>query len=107
MKSATAAAANAATATVLTQDQCLSPARSESDTTLEDSGVVEDAPVNEAAACDLKAESSATSARAGVSASLIFAARARRPAVKARSSARREAQTAHDSSCADASSRVR
>src|SRR5215207_10418901 len=100
MKSATAAAAAiAATDTVLTQDQCLvAPACSESDTTFDGfdgACEVETAPATPtpsaeaaaaAAARDLKAESNSPSARAGADASRIEAASARSPAESARSS---------------------
>jgi hypothetical protein len=84
MKSATAAAANAATATVLTQLQCFAPACSESDTTFEGAAEIEGAAdvmtFGVAAGVedtrDLKAASSADSARAGVSFSRIVAASA-------------------------------
>src|SRR5919206_2108365 len=102
MKSATAAAAIAATATVLTQLHCFAPACSDNDTTLEGTagvitfgvtlGVASDVEV----ARDLKAASSAASVRAGVSFSRIVAASARSPAVSARSSASREAHAAQD-----------
>src|SRR4051812_1518496 len=110
MKSATAAAAVAATATVLTQLQCFAPACSESDTTFEGAAVVMTFGVaafvkvtpgvaaEVEVARDLKAASSADSARAGVSFSRIVAASAQSPAVSARSSASREAQAAQDSS---------